>query len=674
MQLFNIVASLFLPRLCQCVQFSHNLMLTTTFATMRLFLLILFLISIGFTHAQIRLPMLVRDSMIVQRDTKLKIWGWATKDEKVTVKFNGKSYKTTTGADGKWLVTLNPVKAGGPYTMEISGTNTITLRNVLAGDVWLCSGQSNMYHYLELHRDYYEKEIAAANNPEIRQFQVPLVVKLDGVAADYPNSAWKTATQDNIMKFSVVGYFFAKALYDQYHVPIGIINASYGGSPAEAWISEEGLQEFPDFLKVVTQNKDTAYVNNFKRIEQARAATARNKPVMDAGMTGPLKWYDPAFVPKNWSDINIPGFWEDQGVKDLDGVVWYRREIDVPASMTGVPAIIYLGRIVDADQLYVNGSAVGSTGYQYPQRRYNVPAGVLKEGKNIFVIRVTNSGGKGGFVPGKPYHISAGGQTLDLKGYWQYKVGEIFDKKAPEPEFILRNQPTGLFNGMLNPMLNYSIRGFAWYQGEANAVRAQEYKMILPALITDWRTKFGQGDLPFLYVQLPDFMDVDYYPGEGDWALLREAQLQTLLVPRTAMVVTIGLGAWNDIHPHNKKPIGDRLALAARRVAYGETALVHAGPMLQSQQITGNKIIVAFKETGSGLTTCDGEELHHFAIAGEDRKFVWAKAVIKGNTVEVWSDQIPSPMYVRYAWANNPAGANLCNQEGLPASPFRTDF
>lgn len=635
------------------------------------FLLCVFFFSAA--SSQIRLPTLVRDSMVLQRDVKLKIWGWATKGERVSVRFNGRSYKTTTDADGRWLVTLAPAKAGGPYTMEVTGSNKITLRNILVGDVWFCSGQSNMYHALELHHDFYREEIAAANNTAIREFQVPLEVNLNGPADDFTGGKWKTATQDHILKFSVVAYFFAKALHDQYQVPIGIIHSSYGGSPAEAWISEPGLRDFPAYLKVATQNKDTAYVNGIRRDAMTKARIERSKPTIDEGLTGPKKWYEVDYEPKNWRNINLPGFWEDQGIRDLNGVVWYRRVIDVPVSMTGIPALVRLGRIVDTDQLYINGESVASTGYQYPQRRYHIPAGVLKPGRNIFVVRVTNHGGKGGFVPDKPYSIHAGGQVIDLKGDWQYRVGEVFPKRIPEPEFILRNQPAGLYNGMLHPMLNYAIKGFTWYQGESNATRGDEYKKLLPALISDWRSKFNQGDLPFLFVQLPDFMDADYYPAESDWALLREAQLQTLRVPRTGMAVALGLGEWNDIHPDNKKPIGDRLALAARKIAYGEMNLVHSGPLYKSQQIEGGRIVISFSEVGGGLTTHDGEPLHYFSIAGADKKFVWGKAEIVGNTVVVSSPQVPQPLYVRYAWADNPAGANLCNKEGLPASPFRTD-
>ena len=370
----------------------------------------------------------------------------------------------------------------------------------------------------------------------------------------------------------------------------------------------------------------------------------------------------------------MPGFWEDQGIKDLNGVVWYRREIDIPASMTGKPAKVFLGRIVDADELYINGKLVGRTTYQYPQRRYRVPADVLKAGKNIFVVRVTNQGGKGGFVPDKPYAIFAGADTVDLKGTWQYKVGTAYRpvRGGVFGGISAQNQPTALYNAMVAPEIKYAIKGFCWYQGESNAGKPQEYADLQTALIKDWRVKWNQGTLPFLYVQLPGFMEYNYLPSESNWAVLRESQLKALSEPNTAMVVAIDLGEWNDIHPDNKKDVGERLALAALKTTYGEE-VVYSGPLYQSASVEGDKIVVSFTHTGSGLMSNDGEELSEFAIAGSDKKFVWAQAKIENGKVVVWSDEVPAPLYVRYAWADNPVNPNLYNAEGLPSSPFRTD-
>lgn len=639
-------------------------------ASVTLILIILFITSV---QSQLTLPGLIRDSMVLQRDAKLKIWGWASKGEAIQIRFNGKSAKTKAGQDGKWVAFLPPMKAGGPYSMTISGKNQVTLKDILIGDVWFCSGQSNMVHQMALHNVNYATDIAEANYPEIRHFSIPTLTDLQGPKEQLPTGYWKWANPQNVNQFSAVAYFFARKIYEKHYIPIGIINASVGGTPIEAWTSEEGLKDFSSITLTIQKNKDTAYVNHTNRA--AFGNTGGRKPEQDKGLTGSLKWYDVNYVPKGWQTINIPGYWEDQGVKDLNGVVWYRREIDLPAAMAGLPATVFLGRIIDADFLYVNGVQVGNTSYQYPQRRYRLPAGVLKPGKNIFVIRVLNTAGKGGFVPDKPYYIEAGGQKLDLKGYWQYKVGEAYTPVRSEfgGGIAAQNQPAALYNAMVAPTINYNIKGILWYQGESNERNASMYAKLLPALINDWRNKRGQGNIPFLYVQLPNFMDAQYLPSESNWAILREAALKTLSVPGTGMAITIELGEWNDIHPDNKKDVGERLALAAFKLAYGDTNIVSSGPLYQSSKIEGNKIIVSFTHTGSGLISIDDEALNQFAIAGADRKFVWAKATIEGDKVVVWSDEIAQPVYVRYAWADNPFDANLYNKERLPASPFRTD-
>jgi sialate O-acetylesterase len=529
-----------------------------------------------------------------------------------------------------------------------------------------------MVHQMNIHDVTYANDIAQANYPQIRQFLIPASTSLEGPKENLPAGFWKSAIADDVRPFSAVAFFFAIKIYEQYHVPIGLINASVGGTPIEAWTSEQGLKEFPALLNTIEKNKDTAFINNINR--NAVANNTAKPQQKDLGMIGEKKWYDISYIPKAWHNINIPGYWEDQGIKDLNGVVWYRKEIEVPVLMTGIPAKVFLGRIVDADALYINGVSVGNTTYQYPQRRYNVPANLLKPGKNIFTIKVTNTAGKGGFVPGKPYCLFAGKDTIDLKGTWQYKVGEVY---IPRTGFggggiAAQNQPAALYNAMLAPAINYTIKGFVWYQGETNTGRAEEYAKLQPALIADWRNKWQQGPLPFLYVQLPGFMDYNYLPSESQWAALRESQLKSLSTTNTGMVVAIDLGEWNDIHPDNKKTVGERLAIAAQKIAYDEN-IVYSGPTYQSSKIEGNKIILSFDHIGSGLITNDAEELSEFAIAGADKKFVWATAKIEGEKIVVWNADIKDPMYVRYAWADNPVNPNLYNKEGLPASPFRTD-
>jgi sialate O-acetylesterase len=632
-----------------------------------------FLCITGFTVcAQVKLPALIRDSMILQRDSKVNIWGWASAGEKVKLRFKGKTYTSNADEKGDWKMQLPATKAGGPYSIEISGKNKIILKEVLFGDVWFCSGQSNMVHQLNIHDVTYASEITEANYPEIRQFWVPTLTSLQGPQIALPGGSWRPAVGENVRPFSAVAYFFAKKLFEKYKVPVGIINASVGGTPIEAWTSEEGLKTFTSLKNIIEKNKDSAYVNGINR---RSANTARTAPSTDEGLASPVKWFDVNYIPKGWRTINIPGYWEDQGIKDLNGVVWYRREVDIPAVMTGQAAKVFLGRIVDADELYINGKKVGNTTYQYPQRRYAVQAGILKAGKNLFVIRVTNNNGKGGFVPDKPYYLFSGNDTVDLKGYWQYKVGLVY-KTIPgdgsAAGINAQNQPTALYNAMVAPLIDYTIKGFCWYQGETNAGKPQEYAQLLPALIKDWRNKWKQEKLPFLYVQLPGFMEYNYLPSESNWALLRESQLKSLSVPNTAMAVAIDLGEWNDIHPDNKKTVGERLALAALKIVYGEH-LVYSGPTYQSSKTSSNTIELSFTNVGGGLVTSDGEAPQEFAIAGADKRFVWAKAKIEREKIIVWSDEVKEPLYVRYAWADNPVNPNVYNKEGLPASPFRTD-
>lgn len=623
--------------------------------------------------AQVKLPSIIRDSMVVQRNTPIHLWGTSSPGENISVKFLGQTYKTKGSQEGKWGLQLPAMKAGGPYNLTVKGKNTIVLHDVLVGDVWLCSGQSNMVHQMRLHSVRYPKEIENANYPGIRQFWIPTLARVEGPLDTLPSSVWKSANPESVLDFSAVAYFFAKALYKKYHIPIGIINASVGGSPIEAWISEQGFSEFPEDIKIIGRNKDSDYINGLMRAAKQRFSTMK-RPT-DRGSQGDITWKDTAYIPNGWRRIGIPGYWEDQGLKNLNGIVWYRKEIEVPDAMIGKPAKVFLGRIVDADVLYINGIKIGETGYQYPQRRYVLPNDLLKPGKNLFVVRVTNNFSKGGFVPDKPYSLISGNDTVDLKGYWDYKVGAVFAPVKPGGSFgfSAQNQPTALYNAMVAPLINYPIKGMVWYQGESNTGNAAEYAKLQPALIKDWRNKWKNKDLPFLFVQLPGFGDYNYLPSESDWAELREAQQGSLKIANTAMAVAIGLGEWNDIHPDQKKPVGDRLALAAEHIAYGEE-LAFSGPTFDSLMVKDNKLIISFRNTGSGLIARSGEPLQEFAVAGADKKFFWADAKIIGNTVEVWSGDVKHPKYVRYGWADNPVNPNLFNREGLPASPFQAEI
>ncbi|QJX49336.1 sialate O-acetylesterase [Hymenobacter taeanensis] len=625
------------------------------------------------TIAQVRLPKLVSNGMVLQRDTKVNIWGWAKPSEKVALKFNGKTYQATTGPAGKWQISLPALKAGGPYQMDITASNNITLKDVYVGDVWLCSGQSNMETPMSRVRDKYPQEVAQANNPRIRQFTVPLTYAFKGPQTDLTGGSWVGADPQSILQFSAVAYFFAKEISAKYQVPVGIIKDAVGGSPAEAWLSAEALKQFPTYEQQGAKYRDSALVAGIKQREGAAVADwyKRLHQTDQGEAPGQTKWSAVGYDASSWATMNVPGYWADQTpLGQVNGVMWFRKEVEVPASMVGKPARLELGTLVDADSTYINGLLVGTTGYQYPPRKYDFGPNVLKAGKNVIVVRLISNGGRGGFTMGKNYQLTGGGQTIDLRGLWQYKLGATMQPTPGTTTF--QYQPGGLYNGMIAPVLPYAVKGVLWYQGESNAGHPEDYQALLTSLITDWRAHKQQPNMPFIYAQLPNFMAVKKEPSESGWAALRDAQRRTLAVPNTGMAVLMDVGEWNDIHPLDKQTVGHRLALAAQSVAYGEKKIVSMGPLYQSMQVNGNKVTISFTNTGSGLVAKGGDNLQYFAIAGADNKYVWANAKIEGNKVVVWSDQVPQPVSVRYAWADNPEGTKLYNKEGLPASTFQT--
>lgn len=624
-------------------------------------------------RSQVRLPRLVSDGMVLQLGDSVRIWGWAAPGEKVTVNFIDHKYQSTTDTSGEWVVWLSGLKPGGPHTMNIEASNSIIVSDILVGDVWLCSGQSNMELPVRRVRPLYEAEIAASQNNNIRSFTVPKYFVFKEPQVDLASGSWKAADPETVLDFSAAAWFFARELYEVYKVPIGLLTSAFGGSPAEAWISEEGLKVFPIHYADLQRFKSDSLISAIEDSDRTRIQEWYSKlQQADIGYRTPgVKWQDPVMNTDDWKTIAIPGYWSATELKGINGTVWFRKEIIVPASAAGLPGNINLGRIVDADSAFLNGIFIGTVSYQYPPRWYTFPAGVLQEGNNILTVKVISNIGDGGFVPEKVYELTAGDFKTSLEGEWKYKVGAVMSPLKGQSFFGYK--PGGLFNAMISPLLNYRIKGILWYQGESNAGRPDEYRTLLPALIRNWRQNFSQGDIPFILVQLPNFMEAKNTPSESNWALMREAQAEALKLPSTGMAVTIDIGEWNDIHPLNKKDVGTRLALAARKVAYGENDLVYSGPTYRSMTVKGRKIILAFDNAGSGLYVKGGGKLQQFAIAGADMKFVWAKAKIRGDNVIVKARKIKNPVAVRYAWADNPEGANLYSREGLPASPFRTD-
>jgi sialate O-acetylesterase len=606
--------------------------------------------------------------MVLQHNEKVKLWGWADPGEVITVNIGTQSYTTKTDKSGNWQLVLPRQKAGGPVDIRFQGNNMLEVKDVYFGEVWLCSGQSNMELPMRRVKPLYEDEFLTADYPQIRCFTVNKTYHFKAPQNDVTGGNWIAATPENLAEFPAAAYFFAKHLHQTYEVPVGLINASLGGSPVQSWMSEEALKSFPSHLQEAYKYRDDTLIQSIEQSDNERIGEWYRVSVQkDKGQAGAYRY--PETNTNDWSDFKLPAYWGTYS-QPQNGVFWFRKDIPLSSKEASQSAFLNLGRIVDADSVFINGHSVGVTTYQYPPRWYQIPADVLREGCNSIVIRVINSSGPGGFVPDKPYELKTAERTIDLKGRWRMKQGS--EMLPLGSQTFIRWKPLGLYNAMIAPLLNYTIKGAIWYQGEANTSDPIGYSRLFPALIRDWRKQFNQGNFPFLFVQLPNFMETKELPSESRWAETREAQMSALREPATGMAVAIDLGEWNDIHPLNKRDVGNRLALLARKIAYKEKKLIASGPTYKSMKVKNGRAEISFTNIGAGLMTRD-EPLKGFAIAGFDGKFVWANAEISGNKVIVWHESVSIPVRVRYAWADNPDQANLLNKDGLPATPFRTD-
>lgn len=636
----------------------------------------LFLLFTFFVSAQtLETSAIFTDNMILQRDVQVPIWGWAASNEKIALTFNNKTYNGKAGKQGKWRILLPAMPAGGPYDVKIAGKNkTITLSNILFGDVWLASGQSNMEWPLASANNGKEA-VANATDTKIRHFYVPHTgsetpqEKLDG-------GPWQVASPNTAGSFTAVGYFFAKELRKHQDVPIGLLHSSWGGSRLEPWMSPQSLG-YKDINKVAMQLK----AQKEQRMQEVRSklqAKVGSFPEKDEGLKdGKALWAANDYSDANWMNMKLPVLWENAEMPDLDGIVWFRKTIELNAEDIQKNATLSLGPIDDSDMTWVNSVKVGEMTQKYNENRvYDIPASALKVGKNVITVRVDDTGGGGG-IYGKPellYLETAKGKH-DITGEWKYKVGEVRFGDASNTN----QMPMLLYNKMIYPILDFPIKGVIWYQGESNAggKDAYEYRNLFHTMIEDWRARWtNSGNFPFLFVQLANYMAAKPEPSESDWAVLRESQSKTLTTtPNTGQAVIIDIGEAGDIHPRNKQDVGYRLALAALKLTYGDDKVVYSGPVYKSMKVEGNKIRLSFNHVGSGLMAAKDKYgyLKGFAIAGSDKKFVWAKAMIEGDNVIVWSEGVKNPTAVRYAWADNPEDANLYNKERLPASPFRTD-
>lgn len=620
--------------------------------------------------ADVSLPRLLANGMILQRDVPVRFWGQAEDGERVEVYLDGKRVGTARAEEGRWSVVIGSYPAGGPHRFAIVGDNMVTIEDAWFGDVWLASGQSNMELTMGRVATRYPDAIPDVPNPMIREFAVPKRAAFDGPLEDLDGGNWQEVTPDNVASFSAIGYYFARDLNARYGVPVGIIKNAYGGSAAESWLSEQALEAWPQHLETARRYQDDEYLAGLQAADaEASASWHAALAEADAGLTSDPPFSSGELDDSGWQRMSVPGYWADTAIGPSPGAVWFRKTVELPQSVAGKPGRITIGRIVNADVVWVNGEKVGETTYEWPPRIYEIPAGLLQPGTNTIAVRVVDGSGRGGLVPDKPYRLQVGDIDVSLEGEWRFRVGAT-SVPAPAAQFVPYNRPLGFYNAMLAPLANVRLKGVIWYQGESNVGRAAEYADLFQALIAEWRHLFRQRDLPFLFVQLANYLEPAHAPGESGWAELREAQRAALALPNTAMVVAIDVGEWNDIHPLDKETVAERLVRAARVVAYGETDVVASGPVPVALERKKDRLRIRFDSVGRGLVS-RGDRLGGFAIAGADREFVVADAKIDGDVVVVSSDSVIDPVHVRYAWADNPPDANLYNEEGLPATPFQ---
>ncbi len=655
------------------------------------------------------------DYMVLQRGRPIKISGTAEPGKAVKVTIDDNSTVATADENGEWIATLPAMEPGGPYTVTVTGKDDkgVAFEDVLIGEVWMCSGQSNMEMPVSSAGQFWrvlghEREVANANYPQIRLYNTAArkSVAPMGPVKEIAGPGWVVCSPDTVGPFSAAGYFFGRQIHQDLKVPVGLINSSWGGTPIESWISEQGYRS-------AGRTKELLQIDAIKMSPeefQKAAAELRAKSEKEfsdwekrffstyaAESAAAADWKNADFNDSDWQEAEVPGVLPG----DYDGVGWYRATVNIPEAWAGKALVLKLGTVDDCDEAYFNGEKIGATGtdtkqYWSAERAYPIAGDMVKPGKAVIAVRVIDMFATGGILgPKVSLALQDDPKTaINLAGKWKYKIefkvdlAKIGARPEPPDSVSIGSDspffPSTLYNSMIAPWTVYPIRGAIWYQGEANAGAYVDYMTLHPLLIADWRERWNNPDLAFIFVQLapfeahrpenrlPDNFWKSREPEDPSWARLREVQTATLKVPNTGMAVCIDAGDHSDIHPANKQVVGFRLAREAERICYGREE-VSAGPLYDKMEIEGNRIRIYFTNVGSGLKTKNGPMVQSFAIAGKDGKFVWANAKIDGDTVVVWSDQVKEPVAARYAWANYPGNPNLFNEEGFPASPFRTD-
>ena len=634
----------------------------------------------GVLQAKVVLPSVFTDNMVLQQKTDITFYGDATKNKQLTVKtgWNGKEYYTEADGQGKWSLKIPTPAAGGPYEITFSDGKKLQLKNVMIGEVWFCSGQSNMEMPVAGWGKVmnYEQEIAEAAYPAIRLFQVKKNTSLAPLKeVESTLGGWQECSSATVPEFSALAYFYARALWKELNVPIGVIDCTWGGTPAEAWTSHETLRQVMGFREEMDKLERLGFDPN--RMEQAyseeRAHWQSLFTEKDKGMeNGKLCWTAPSLSEEDWQTISLPGYWEGKGLKDFDGIIWFRRSLEIPAEWAGKPLTLRLGMIDDEDITYFNGVEIArGAGYMTP-RTYTIPAKLVKAGKAVLAVRVSDFGGEGG-IHGKAeeLYVEADGKRISLAGDWKYRIGLSLKGFPPAPVSPIQSSsyPTVLFNAMVKPWTAFPIKGVIWYQGEANVGRSEQYEDLFPALITDWRRQW-RSDFPFYFVQLANFMESKEIQPDSEWAALREAQTKALKLDQVGMAVTIDIGLADDIHPKNKQEVGRRLALVALVGSYGKNVSGSA-PVFRNYRIKGDKMELDFGQKQDGFQI-KGTTLKGFTIAGPYRVFYPAEAMVQNGKIIVFSPEVSIPLAARYGWADNP-DCNLYGENGLPVAPFRTD-
>lgn len=677
MHAFSYICRYFGPIAAKCNQHRSTITLTLiTLTEMKKLTVIALgsLVALG-ASAKVALPKFITDNMVVQQNANLTIPGTAEPGAKVTVTadWNGTvSASAKAGKDGRFKVQIPTPKAGGPYTIIVSdGTKggDAVITNILSGEVWLCSGQSNMEFPVKGWGELPDADriVAESVRPEIRLLRVKKEMAYTPQEDTNVLYGGWVESAPCYMDFSAIAYLYALQMQKELGVPIGVIDASWGGTPAEAWTSYEGLAQAPGY----ELTRETLKKYNYDGAKLVEAYPAIVNDWQTYVSSKDLK-FDTGKMQKGWGTLSFPGDWESQGVPGHDGTVWVQRELTLPASAAGKPMRLRLGRVDDRDWTYVNGTEVGSVDGAGTPRDYQVPGNLVKAGKNVITVRILDTGGPGG-INGKPTDLfaSVDGQTYPLDGQWNYSKGIFLPDMPTSPAHPGTTQyPTLLYNSMIAPITVMPVKGVLWYQGCNNVGRAKEYEPLFQALIKDWRRVYNQPDMPFYFVQLAGYLTPSNCQPDSQWALLRNAQAKALTLPNTGMATAIDLGHPTDIHPVNKGEVARRLGLISLNQTYGKKDVVYAAPVCTGSRTEGNKMVLTFSAPVHSV----GGSVTGFIIGDARGNFAYASGrLVNPTTVELSSPLVKAPTIARYNWADYPNG-NLYGATQLPVTPFATDL